>query len=115
MSQIKEATNPFYVVLLVVGMVFFVTACAYGVMSFKAVRGGPAAMDEAGASGLMVFMEEHGNKLLAGELLILAVATFGAIGSDSYWNRRAQRRAGRLPMDQTTDPAGRTGAVVGKE
>jgi hypothetical protein len=32
-------------------------------------------------------MNEHGLWLLVGELTLLALATFAAIGTDDYWNR----------------------------
>ncbi len=41
-------------------------------------------------SGLIQFMDEHGGQLLAAELLLLAVCTAAAMGSDGYWSRRQQ-------------------------
>jgi integral membrane sensor domain MASE1 len=84
----KQATNPFYVVLVLVGILFFVTACAYGVMAFRADRLGRAAQQDAPSSGLMGFLQQRGGQVLAGELLLLGVATFAAIASDSYWSAR---------------------------
>ncbi len=39
MAKKKSGINPFYVLLAPLGIVFTITACAYGVMAFKAVRG----------------------------------------------------------------------------
>lgn len=37
----------------------------------------------------MQFMDQHGMKLLVGEVLLLGLFTVGAIGTDEYWQRRA--------------------------
>jgi hypothetical protein len=84
----KKATNPFYIVLVVVGIGFFVTACAYGVMAFRADRLGRAAQQDAASNGLMGVLQQHGGQILTVELLLLGVATFAAIASDSYWTAR---------------------------
>ena len=34
-------------------------------------------------------MSKHGEMLLVGELLVLAIATVGAISTDGYWARKA--------------------------
>ncbi|HEX3657282.1 MAG TPA: hypothetical protein VHV55_15950 [Pirellulales bacterium] len=79
--------NPFYVLLVIVGIAFAITACAYGVMTFSELRGSVPA---AGRGALVAFMKRHGTMLLAGELLVLAVATTGAIATDRFWQRRAK-------------------------
>ena len=38
MSPRKKHVNPFYIVLVVAGLVFLLTACAYGVMAVKQLR-----------------------------------------------------------------------------
>jgi hypothetical protein len=118
MPKKKSRTNPFYVLLVIFGVAFSLTACAYGVMAFRAVHGAdvagfekrsaidgrwtgtsdpasdrpasnlPAADTPAGKS-LLTFLDDHGAQLLGIELALLAVATFGAIGTDGYWNRAA--------------------------
>jgi hypothetical protein len=79
--------NPFYALLVVVGIVFFVTACAYGVMAFRAVSPHLPAAD-TGSHPLLSFLDVHGTMLLAAELAILTLATVAAIGTDDYWTRR---------------------------
>ena len=56
-------------------------------MALKAAR--PAVDDLAiePGQGLMTFLEEHGGQLMAIELVLLGIATIGAIGSDRYWQR----------------------------
>lgn len=106
MAKNKEPVNPFYVMLVLLGVVFVVTTCAYGTMTWRATQ--PAAVYEprpsdsataaAGAATggdrhpLMVLLDKHGIELLGGELLLLTLATFGAMGLDSLRTRQANRR-----------------------
>ncbi len=113
MPKKKSRTNPFYLLLVIFGIAFSLTACAYGVMAFRAVHGADVAgfkkrsatggrwtgtSDPAGdlsaaetpaGRSLLTFLDDHGAQLLGIELALLAVATFGAIGTDGYWNRAA--------------------------
>lgn len=93
MAKRSGPINPFYFVLVAAGIVFAVTACAYGVMTFLAMQDSYAE----DTPKLLQFLEEHGGLLLTIELAILAVATFAAIGTDSYWDRRAERKAAAGP------------------
>jgi hypothetical protein len=88
MQRSKKSANPFYALLILVGLSFVVTAAAYGVMAVResraAVSGEPVAEHP-----LMKWMHEHGNTALLTELALLGVCTFGAIGTDEFWQRRA--------------------------
>ena len=88
-SKSKEPFNPFYAVLIVVGTVFAITACAYGMMAVVKLE--PAGDGVSPTGGLIGFMDRHGVTVMMVELGLLAVATFAAIGTDDYWTRRAQR------------------------
>ena len=115
MAKRKTAFNPFYVLLVVLGLVFSLTACAYGVMAFRAVSEashhgvvapGEAAVEPPESSQLLVFLDRYGMQLLAGELVLLAIASFAAMGTDSYWTRRAAEKcpaAEDLPQDGPAD------------
>lgn len=83
----RKSSNPFYGLLVVVGVVFTVTACAYGVMT---VRGLKPDETEATPSGLMTFLDRHGMPLLMGELGVLALTTFLAMATDDFWSRRGK-------------------------
>jgi hypothetical protein len=91
MKQYKKSANPFYAVLLVAGITFVVTAAAYGVMATResraAVSGKPVA-----EHALMKWMRDHGDVALLGELAVLGIAVFAAIGTDNYWQRRAAHK-----------------------
>ena len=89
----RPSFNPFYVLLVVSGIAFAVTACAYGVMTFVELRqSGPRSI----ARRCWSSWNRHGSMLLAGELAVLAVATVGAITTDRFWQRPAAR-PGRHP------------------
>ena len=91
MKPSKKSANPFYALLILVGLAFVVTAAAYGVMAVRESRA--AVTGEAVAEHpLMRWMHEHGNTALVAELAALGVCTFGAIGTDEFWQRRATRR-----------------------
>jgi hypothetical protein len=84
----KRFSNPFYAVLLVVGVIFSITACAYCVMAFRAVTSTQAAQVSPSGEGLMQFLDRCGLWLMVGEIIVLAIATVGAIGTDDYWMKR---------------------------
>lgn len=92
MAKLKEPSNPFFVLLLMVGLLFFVTATAYFVMTLRADRFGRGAQQGQPGNALMQFMDEHGGQLLTGELLVLGAFTFGAMATDGYWSRRCANR-----------------------
>jgi hypothetical protein len=94
----KKFANPFYSLLLMAGIAFALTATAYGVMAFREARPFAAGAAQAANSvehPLMAWMSRHGGAALVTELVALAIFTFGAIGTDDYWQRRhaAQRRS----------------------
>lgn len=84
----KQPINPFYVLLVIIGIAFSVTACAYGMMTVRAARSDTAQRGEA-TSGMVTFLDRHGASVMAGEIFLLAVATFAAMGTDRWQaNRR---------------------------
>jgi hypothetical protein len=92
MRQYNKSANPFYALLVVAGIAFVVTAAAYCVMAYREREAAMAADAPEGEHPLMVWMSQHGSTALLGELGILAACTFGAIGTDDYWQRRADNR-----------------------
>ena len=91
MKPSRKSTNPFYAMLVVIGLAFVVTAAAYGVMATREARAAATGQSVAGHP-LMHWMHEHGNTALLAELALLGVCTFGAIGTDEFWQRRAAKR-----------------------
>jgi hypothetical protein len=97
MQRSNKFSNPFYSLLLVVGIAFALTATAYGVMAFRDRDARSAAPLEPAATAslqhpLMTWMNQHGEAALMTELALLAAFTFGAIGTDDYWQRRTNRQ-----------------------
>jgi hypothetical protein len=101
-AKAKTPGNPFYSVLVIVGIVFLLTACSYFMMTLqgreasygrglqpgdKMAGNGGSPADNAAFSD---FMDRYGFTLLMAELGVLAAVTFAAIGTDEYWMRRAR-------------------------
>ncbi len=89
MGTPKQTANPFYGVLLVVGIAFALTACVYGVMTVQ--RMNPSRVTSGSTAGTWVidFMDNHGATTMIVELVVMAVATGAAIGTDRIRARRA--------------------------
>jgi hypothetical protein len=86
----KKPFNPFYVVLVAAGITFCLTAACYLVLLLRGNQIAPRELSpSAGEHGLLAFIDRYGNQLFIGEVLIIAVATIGAITTDQYWMRRA--------------------------
>jgi hypothetical protein len=88
MARRGRGINPFYPLLVVVSVVFVVTACAYTFMAVRAISIGAAGDPHP----LSVFLDRHGMLLLILEVAALAVVSFLAMGTDRYWTRRADER-----------------------
>jgi hypothetical protein len=85
MKRSRKSANPFYVLLVVAGIAFVVTAALFCVLVSRTMAPGASLP----VHPLMLWMDRHGMSLLIAELVLLIVCTFGAIGTDSYWQRRA--------------------------
>lgn len=99
MRRSRKSANPFYVLLILAGLSFAITATAYVVMAYREahahagpVAGAASAVAASDEHPLMIWMRRHGNAALLSELGLLAIFTFAAIGTDSYWQRRADVR-----------------------
>lgn len=105
MASKRSPKNPFYVLLVVLGIAFALTACAYSVMTLKAVRQAEDAAP-AGGARLLEFLDEHGALLMAVELVLLAITTVAAISTDRYWMQRAydEHQAGQASRPQEESP-----------
>ncbi len=83
MSGIPRRFNLFYALLLVVGVAFSITACSYFVLALRDVRTVEVgAANGPGRTKFLDFIDEHGAKLMAGEIAVLAVLTVAAIATD---------------------------------
>lgn len=91
---IKKPVNPFYVLLVLAGVAFFVTACAYGTMALREFRA-PAGDAAATESGLLTILDRHGAATLGVEIAVLAVTTFAAMAYDEYLGRQEKQRVSK--------------------
>lgn len=85
MTHKKKWKNPFYALLIPAGMVFIVTACAYGFMAFQMVNAGSSGADLYADHPLFSWLRAHGNRAMLIELAVLAVLTVGSIATDRQW------------------------------
>lgn len=87
-----KAFNPFYALVVLVGVAFTVTACAYGVMTVRDLRATEPVAEDAPGEPLMQWLRDNGFRALMIELGILTVTTIGAMATDDYWRRRSANR-----------------------
>jgi hypothetical protein len=87
----KKPFNPFYAILVVVGVAFVVTACAYGVLTVKMIHPAGAEEVRTATGGLLPLVHRFGVTALLVELGMLTLLTVAAIGTDDYWSRPAAR------------------------
>lgn len=81
----RPRRNPFYLVLGLVGFLFTITASSYCISVLRGVR--PETARAAKPHAFEQLMDRHGTALLAGQLVVLAVATVGAVALDEYHAR----------------------------
>lgn len=86
----RQTTNPFYAPLLVAGIAFAVTACAYGVMAVQEMDPGRATARSTANTWLVDFLDKHGATTMIAELVVLAIAASAAIGTDHLRARRTK-------------------------
>lgn len=100
MAKKSGGLNPFYVLLVLIGIAFTLTACAYGVMAFKVVRTKAEVAEDGEGAALLTYLDEHGATLMAVEVALLALCTVAAMATDRYWIRRDERRAKQSPGER---------------
>lgn len=90
MATRRQTANPFYGILLVAGVAFALTACAYGVMIVHKMDPDRTAAGSTEGTWVIEFMDDHGATTMIAELAVLAIATGAAIGTDRIRARRAK-------------------------
>lgn len=84
----RRGRNPFYGLLVVVGVVFVVTAFAYSLVTYAAIQGHLASSPSLAEHPLCRFLDRHGGTLLQVELGLVGLMTCAAIGTDRFWADR---------------------------
>ena len=87
-AKAKEPVNPFYALVVLVGVAFAVTTFAYSTMAYRATTPGAAEIDEG--PGLMSMVDHYGVPTMGVELGLLGAATFGAMWLDRLRARNSQ-------------------------
>jgi hypothetical protein len=85
-AKSKALVNPCYVLVVLIGLLFAITACAYGTMAYRAIL--PAVEPSARNTGLMGFLDRYGVQALAMELTALGAVTGGAMMLDRHRSRK---------------------------
>jgi hypothetical protein len=85
----RPRRNPFYPLLGIVGFLFTITASSYCLFVLRGIR--PEGL-AAAPHPLERLMDRHGVALLAGQLAVLAVATFGAVALDHFEGERLRKQ-----------------------
>jgi hypothetical protein len=112
----RRRRNPFYVLLGLVGFLFAITATSYCLAALRLTRPAPRATVVASVHPLHAIMDRHGAGILAAELLVLGIATVGAVWLDHLEGERirARRAAERAPSGRDGTPVpGTAGAEQG--
>jgi hypothetical protein len=99
----RAPRNIFYLALVIVAVLFTLTACLYGVMMLIAVRNGDLSTASSSLvvdsqHPLLVFMDKHGFGLMLWELGLLGICTVLAIGLDWFRQRRDSRGEPSSPL-----------------
>ncbi len=95
----KEPSNPFYLLAMLLGVAFTLTACAFGLLLLRSQR--PEGLPAQGQSGyeLMELLNHHGVTIMLVELVGLGIFTVAAIWLDHV--RGEKIRAAREAQNKT--------------
>ncbi len=103
----SRKVNPFYPLLVLVGLAFAITACGFALMMVRGIN--PTnEVAESEPNGLLLFFQEHGFTALMIELAVLALATLAAITTDELWADRVE--VGRRGERESSSPPATTEA-----
>ncbi|MCX7402926.1 MAG: hypothetical protein NTY87_07455 [Planctomycetia bacterium] len=87
--MLRSGVNPFYYIVGFVGFLFTITASSYCLFVLRGVRSESAS---AGAPhALELIMDRYGTSLLTGQIIVLALATVGAVAVDHFNGERIRR------------------------
>ena len=108
MARRSRPINPFYPLLVVVSVVFVVTASAYGVMALRAIS--PASA--GGNHPLLAFLDRHGMLLLMVEVARSGGRVRFGDGDRPLLDRARCRAAANRPPVRSQMTCGRRKAVI---
>jgi hypothetical protein len=88
----RKRLNPFYALLVIVGLAFVVTAFAYGFMAFQQVNAVRAEAGRHAGHPLFQWLRTNGDQALVIELIAMALFTGAAIGTDRQQDEAERER-----------------------
>lgn len=100
----RKRTNPFNVVLGIVGILFTITAMSYCVFVLRGVQAAAVNATES-RPAFEQFMDAYGTSILVGQLAVLAVATVGAVAFDNAEGKRELARRHKAAQLAETCPS----------
>ena len=90
MAKPKQPINPFYVLSAVLGVLFTLTACGYGVLMLRTNRGMAQATEP---HPFLNLLDRHGMAILGVEVVLVAVFAVAAIWLDHYRGQNSNSQA----------------------
>ncbi len=78
--------NPWSVPLVLAGLAFTLTACAYAVMAVQKLAAGRAAQEAESSPWLIEFLDRSGARLMLAELVVLAIVVVAAMTRERWRN-----------------------------
>ena len=104
----KKPVNPFYLLLLVSGCAFAITACAFGAMTVRELGQSrlPRSMSQEApinGQGFNELLDKHGLNIMIVELALLGIGTFGAIAYDQHLDARENDQNAARPVTNEGD------------
>ena len=100
----RRRRNPFYALLGVVGVAFTLTAVSSCLTVLRGVR--PETAATRGTHPLERLIDRHGTAILAGELVVLAIATVGAVAVVHVDGERLRAARAARSRTEAAPPAG---------
>ena len=107
MQNRKELPNPFYLLSVIAGVAFTVTACAFGLLILRTNRGLYSPDADPSEQPLMNLLDQHGLAILGAEVALLAVVTIAAIALDHFRGKRRLEPQKRGDAEQQIGGVGR--------
>ena len=109
MPDPSKNPNPFHALLVVVSVVFTLSACAYGVMAVRNMNPGQQTPGPGDGHLLIEMLDRYGAYILLIELAVLAIVVAAAIGTEAYRKRLVGRR--QRPATETDSEETQSGAT----
>ena len=91
MSDRKPPLNPFYLLCVLLGIAFTVTAFAYGIVMLRMNNRMSSANDAGQVHPLLDLLDRRGMTILSVEVALLAVVSLAAIVLDHYRGKRERK------------------------